>query len=189
MLRADHYEKEVATIDADASCQQMAEAMRDEAVGSLVVMQLGVPVGIVTDRDLLRRVIADQRDTGSLVASDIMSRPLVSVTPETPLDDVVSAMAARSIRRIPVVRGKELVGMVSLDDLLASLTGELKDVSDAARRSFMGAQRGAQVRKLVGELEDKVREWGEELERVGGDVATRLGDELKSLRERIQGRN
>lgn len=189
MLRASHYEKDVATIDDDATCREMAEAMRDRAVGSLVVMRVGAPVGIVTDRDLLRRVIAAGRDTERTVAGDIMTRPLVSVTPETPLDDVVSAMAARSIRRVPVMRGNDLVGMVSLDDLLISLTSELKDVSDAGRRSFMGAQRGAQLRRLVGELEEKVREWGDELERVGGDVVVRLRDELRELRERLQDRD
>lgn len=186
MLLASHYEKDVATIDDDATCHEMAEAMRDNAVGSLVVMRTGAPVGIVTDRDLLRRVIAAGRDTEDTRAGDIMSRPLVSVAPESPLDDVVSAMAARSIRRVPVVRGNDLVGMVSLDDLLVSLTSELKDVSDAGRRSFMGAQRGAQLRRLVGELEEKVREWGDELERVGGDVAVRLRDELQELRERLK---
>jgi CBS domain-containing protein len=189
MLRASHYEKDVATIDADAACREMAKAMRDYAVGSLVVMRLGVPVGIVTDRDLLRRVIAAGRDPETTVAGDIMTRPLVSVTPETALDDVVSAMAARSIRRVPIVRGNDLVGMVSLDDLLIALTSELKDVSDAGRRSFMGAQRGAQLRRLVAELEEKVCEWGEELERVGGDVAVRLREELQELRERLQGRD
>ena len=183
-----HYAKEVVTIPAAASCHEIATKLKQEAVGCLVVVAEGRPVGILTDRDLLTRVIAAGRDTGATVARDVMSEPLVTVDPERPLERVVDAMAANSIRRVPVVRDGELVGIVSLDDLLVALSGELSDVAHGARRGFASAQRRAEAGRLLRELDERLRDFGDELERLGGDAKRKLTEQLDALGDRIRGR-
>ena len=87
MPQAEHYEKEVATVPAGATCREMAEKMKADATGCLVVLEAGRPVGVVTDRDLLCRVIGEDRDAGTTVARDVMSQPLVGVSPADPLEE------------------------------------------------------------------------------------------------------
>jgi CBS domain-containing protein len=188
MAQVEHYQSPVATVEADASCRDVADTLKARGVGSLVVVEDGKPVGILTDRDLMCRVIAAGRDAGPTVARDVMSEPLISVAPDQALEHVVDAMAAQGIRRVPVLRDGELVGIVSLDDLLASLSDELADLAEGARRGFRVAQRSARARGLAEELEGKVREWGEELERLGEDAGEKLRHKLESLRDRIRRR-
>ncbi len=188
MPQVEHYEKEVASVPAGATCREMAEKMKADATGCLVVLDSGRPVGMVTDRDLLCRVIGEGRDAGTVVARDVMSEPLVSATPEDPLERIVDAMSAQSIRRVPVLRDGELVGIVSLDDLLVGLSEELRDVADGARRGIRAAQRRAQAVHLAQELEERVRDWGEELERLGGETGRKLLGQLEALRDRLRGR-
>jgi len=189
MPQAEHYQSEVATIPAGAACREVAEKMKREGVGSLVVLDEGRPAGVVTDRDLLCRVIGAGRDTGTTVARDIMSQPLVSVKPEEPLERVVDAMAAHGIRRVPIVQNDELAGIVSLDDLLVALSEELGDLAAGARRGFRTAQRGAAARRFIEGLEERLGEVGDELGRLSSETAKKLQQQLESLGERIRGRD
>ena len=164
MPNAEPYTREVVTISPDASCREIAEKMKSQGVGSVIVTKDGKPVGIVTDRDLLCRVVAVNRGTSSLVARDVMSQPLVSVSPEDPLERVVKEMESAGIRRVPVVTDGELVGIMSLDDLLAVLSEELGNVVEGARRGFRRAQPAGRTRHIPEDLEETLRVWGGELE-------------------------
>lgn len=181
-----HYRKDVATIPVEATAREAAEAMRARAVGSLVVLKGGAPVGIVTDRDLLERVIAPGRDAVETSAGDVMSQPLRVAGPEDPLERVVERMSAQGVRRIPVVREGQLVGIVSLDDVLATVADELHDVVEGIRRELVAAQRGARARELAQDLGERARDLGGQLEHLGGETRERLMKELEGLRERIR---
>ena len=86
MPRVEHYRKNVICIRADASAKQAAERMRDEGVGSLVVLAEDEhPVGILTDRDLTLRVVGAGREASTPVSA-VMSHPLVTLSPEDPLE-------------------------------------------------------------------------------------------------------
>jgi len=185
---AEHYYKDVATIPGEVMARDAADTMKSRAVGSLVVLKDGKPVGIVTDRDLLERVVADGKDAGATPIADVMSQPLQVASPADPLDRVVELMSARGIRRVPVVRDGELVGIVALDDVLVEVAEELRDLAEGMRREVTVAQRGARARELARDVGDRVRDLGEQLEHLGSEAKHSLLRELDGLRERVRGR-
>jgi CBS domain-containing protein len=185
---AARHQKEVATIADRDSVRSAAEAMKSRAVGSLVVLHDGAAVGILTDRDLLVRVVAEGRNAATTTAADVMSHPLQIACPEDPLDRVIETMSARGFRRVPVLDGGALVGIVALDDVLGELADELHDLVTGMRRELAVAQRVARARELAREAVDRVGELGEQLEGLGVEAKNRLFRELDGLRERIRGR-
>ena len=108
---------EVLEIGADASVFEAVQLMVAENVGSLLVKEGGEIVGIVTERDYLRRVTLEGR-TEEAPVREIMSAPLVVATPETTVDECMAMMTDRRIRHIPVVDGSTVVGLVSIGDLV-----------------------------------------------------------------------
>jgi CBS domain-containing protein len=185
---ADHYRKEVATIAAEATARDAADAMKASAVGSLVVLRDGRPAGIITDRDLLRRVVAGGRDAASTPVAEVMSEPLQVLRPEEPLERAVELMSSAGIRRVPVVRNGELVGIVTLDDVLANVADELQDIAQGMRRELVSAQREARARALAREAGERMRDLGGQLEHLGSEAKRGLLRELDSLRERFRSR-
>jgi CBS domain-containing protein len=109
---------EVLEIEADASVFEAVRKMVDANVGSLLVTDGGEIAGIVTERDYLRRVTLEGRTDKEIAVREIMSSPLVVATPETTIDECMAMMTDRRIRHIPVVDGGEVVGVVSIGDVV-----------------------------------------------------------------------
>ena len=116
------------SIDASKPVADAARIMRDEDVGSLPVSEEGRLIGVITDRDIVVRVVAAGRDDSASVA-DVVSRNPVTVTPDADLDQALELMARHQIRRIPVVEEDRLVGIVAQADVARvgkeKQTGEL----------------------------------------------------------------
>jgi len=109
----------VLRIDAGASVLEAVRRMVDFNVGSLLVTEDGRDVGIVTERDYLRRVTLEGRDERETAVGEIISSPLVVVTPETTVEECMALMTDRRIRHVPVVGdGGRVVGVVSIGDLV-----------------------------------------------------------------------
>jgi signal-transduction protein with cAMP-binding, CBS, and nucleotidyltransferase domain len=108
---------DVLEISADTSVLEAVQVMVDHNVGSLLVTDAGEVVGIVTERDYLRRVTLQGR-TEEAPVSEIMSSPLVVATRETTIDECMALMTDRRIRHVPVVEGGNVVGLVSIGDLV-----------------------------------------------------------------------
>lgn len=105
------------TLSADASVAEAARLMRDTGIGDVIVTDDGRLLGILTDRDIAVRVVAAGKD-GSTPLSDVCSgEDLATVTPGTPADDAARLMRQRAVRRLPVLEGDRMVGVVSLGDL------------------------------------------------------------------------
>jgi CBS domain-containing protein len=185
---AERYRKEVATIDASATARDAADAMKAAGVGSLVVLRDGRPAGIVTDRDLLARVVAAGREAVSTPLAEVMSEPLHAISPEEPLERAVERMKAEGIRRVPVVRDGELVGMITLDDVLVAVAEELHDLAAGMRREFVSAQREVRARALARDAGERMRDLGGQLEHLGSEAKRGLLRELDALRERFRSR-
>jgi CBS domain-containing protein len=109
---------EVLQIEADVSVFEAVRKMVDANVGSLLVTEGGEIAGIVTERDYLRRVTLEGRTDKEIAVREIMSSPLVVATPETTIDETMAMMTDRRIRHIPVVEGGQVVGVVSIGDLV-----------------------------------------------------------------------
>jgi CBS domain-containing protein len=128
----------VVTADADADVLEVAQLMRDHNVGSVVICDPdGGPTAMVTDRDLAVRVVADER-SGSESIGDHVSRPLVTGEPEMALEEAAALMVQHRVRRLPVVAGSELVGIVTLDDI-AVRTGNLEVAQRMTHQVIEGA--------------------------------------------------
>jgi CBS domain-containing protein len=111
-------ERTLLTIASDASVYDMVEQMVEANVGSLLVTVGGRIEGIVTERDYLRRVTLEGRTDKETPVSEIMTSPLIVVTPETPVDECMAIMTDRRIRHMPVVEDGEVVALVSIGDLV-----------------------------------------------------------------------
>jgi CBS domain-containing protein len=109
---------DVLRIDAGASVFEAVQQMVEANVGSLLVTDGGDIAGIVTERDYLRRVTLEGRTDHDTAVGEIMSAPLVVVTPDTEIDECMAVMTDRRIRHLPVVEGGEVVGVVSIGDLV-----------------------------------------------------------------------
>jgi CBS domain-containing protein len=102
----------------ELSLTEAARIMKDEDVGSLPVVDTdGRLIGIITDRDIVIRAVAEQVDPQSVHVGDVASRSPVTAAPEDDLDDALSAMAASQVRRLPVVEEGRLVGMLAQADV------------------------------------------------------------------------
>ena len=105
------------TVERSTSILEAAKVMAGEDVGPLPVTDGGRLVGIVTDRDVVVRVLAEERDPQSTTVGDICSSDLVTVTPEDELDQALRKMASAQVRRLPVVEGDRIVGIVAQADV------------------------------------------------------------------------
>lgn len=109
--------KEVITIDENATVKEAAEVMNKFEIGCLIAVRRGKAMGIVTERDLLKRVVAEAKDARKIKVKDAMSSPLVVVEPNMELEEAVKLMFQMKIKKLPVVEEKRLVGLVSLTDI------------------------------------------------------------------------
>ena len=110
--------REVLKIDAEASALDAVRQMVDANVGSLLVTDGDEVTGIVTERDYLRRVAQEGPTDEEVTVRAIMSSPLVVVSPETEIDECMAVMTDRRIRHLPVVQEGDVVGIVSIGDVV-----------------------------------------------------------------------
>jgi len=108
----------VLRIDADATVLEAVKQMVAANVGSLLVIDSGEIAGIVTERDFLRRVAEDEGSDNDASVREMMSSPLIVVTPETSVDECMALMTNRRIRHVPVVDAGEVTGIVSIGDVV-----------------------------------------------------------------------
>jgi CBS domain-containing protein len=110
--------RDLLEIEADASVFEAVRRMVEANVGSLLVTEGGEITGIVTERDYLRRVTLEGRTDEETPVREIMSSPLVVVAMETSIDECMALMTDQRIRHLPVVDGSQVVGIVSIGDLV-----------------------------------------------------------------------
>ena len=121
---------EVVTGSPDETARELAETMRDENVGSVVVVEAGEPVGIVTDRDIAVRGVAQERDLDAVTADEIMTEDLVVVNAHDEINELIETLDAAGVRRMPVVEGDDIAGIVTLDDIAVLLAVELDGIAE-----------------------------------------------------------
>jgi CBS domain-containing protein len=119
------------SIGASASVVEAARLMREGDIGSLPITDDEELVGMITDRDITTRVVAEASDLATTSVGDVSSQDLISVEPEKDLEEAVQLMARHQVRRLPVVENGRLVGIVAQADVALALreneqkTGEL----------------------------------------------------------------
>jgi len=125
----------VVTIQLDDTLREAARVMADRRVGSLIVINAkDEPCGIVTDRDLVVYGFGpDDGDPAGTLVNDVMAVGMFTVAPDAAVDEVIDRMREEGVRRVPVVDDGDLVGIATLDDLLAFLVDELSGLVEVIR--------------------------------------------------------
>jgi len=130
---------DVVRINCDTTVKEAAEILRSKDIGSLPICEGNKVIGMITDRDIALRVVADDRDPGSTTVSEIMTKVVVSVREDADLQEAERLMQEYQLRRLPVLSGEgELVGYLSLARVARSDSAEssgkvLKGVSEPTR--------------------------------------------------------
>lgn len=114
--------KEIVTIDADKSALEAAKLMTEKGISSLFIVDKdGNPVGIISERDFIKKICAKELAISQVKAGDIMSRLLTTAGPDTPIEVAVQRMVNHKIRRLPIMDGNKVVGIITVTDLAKHL--------------------------------------------------------------------
>jgi len=109
---------EVITTKRDSTLEEAVKLMNDHEIGCLIVTDNGKPIGILTERDLLKRILARSQDLKRIRVEEVMSAPLVSVEPNVQVGDASRLMFQKNIKKMPIIKKGELLGLVTLTDIL-----------------------------------------------------------------------
>ena len=134
--------------DPEETVQAAARRMLERKVGTLVILdQAKRPVGLLTDRDLVLRVLAQGQDPRQVCVGEIMTKQPKTVTEGTPIEQALALMRSGAFRRLPVVASDgTLVGLVSLDDILSLLAEELREVGTLVEREMPSGTESTRLR-------------------------------------------
>jgi CBS domain-containing protein len=120
----------IQTADIDSNIYDITEKMTQKNVGCIIVTEKDRPVGIITERDIVRRVVSKNKEPKATSAQEVMSKPLITIAPETYLDQIARIMSKYRVRRLPVVRDNTLYGIVTSGDIARKMSEEEpKDVA------------------------------------------------------------
>lgn len=126
------------TLPPDATCTAAARLMREANVGTVVVAEGAKPLGLVTDRDLAVRVVAEGRDPETVRLADVMSGEPIFLSERRSVASVIAVMRDLAIRRVMVVdEAGALIGVIALDDLLMRTADELAGLAEAIRKAVV----------------------------------------------------
>lgn len=117
MKAEDVMAREVVTLDEDVSAKKAAEIMAQEGVSAIIVTSEGKAKGILTERDILKRIVAEDKDSRKTKVKEIMSSPLVTIEPSTDLEKAAHLMFEKKIKHLPVIHENRLIGLISLQDI------------------------------------------------------------------------
>lgn len=196
---------DVATATPETTLEDIATMMRDEDTGAIPVLEDNELVGIVTDRDIVIRCIAEGKDPVETTVEDVLSEKLETIEPESDVEDARDLMARRQIRRLPVVEDGEFVGMLSIGDMAvksdADVGDTLENVSEGVKASGTNAKHAGRTGAMrAAGSEAAMRDFDrgrksaahatgrdEALQHQGGRGDQRQGGRASSARGQVQG--
>ncbi len=134
----DRKGRELITVVQEASVFDAIKLMADRGVGSLLVMDGGDLKGIVTERDYARKVIIKGRSSESTEVGEIMSTDLVTATSQQTVNECMTLMTDRRIRHLPIVLGDEVVGLISIGDLVQAIISDQQEEIEQLEQYISG---------------------------------------------------
>lgn len=112
----------IVSIDSKAKARDAARLMVEKHIGSLVANRDGLPFGMVTERDLMKKILVDGEDPSKVTVGDVMIAPLATIDVSSTAMDAVRRMIEKQVKRLVVTEEKKIVGIVTQTDLIKSLT-------------------------------------------------------------------
>ena len=133
MSAGEYCNRDVVVIEKTESVREAINLMRENHVGDVVIVEMrekaSIPLGILTDRDVVVEILAEDVDLDTVNVGDVMSYQLVTVNEDTKLLDAIKQMRIKGVRRLPVVNEQgELQGILSADDILELVVEQLSDI-------------------------------------------------------------
>lgn len=119
MLVAEVMNKDVKVVEPSVSVREAARIMNKFRIGSLLVAKDNKLVGIVTERDILSKVVAEDKSSNKTLVDDIMTKTVITISPNTTLEDAASVMTKYKIKKLPVLQNEQIVGIITATDLIA----------------------------------------------------------------------
>jgi CBS domain-containing protein len=117
-LKVEHVmTREVITVESGSSLKDAVELMNTHEIGCIVILEKGRPVGIMTERDLLKKVVATSEKVKQMTVNEIMSMPVIAGHPSDDVESTARTMLSKKIKKLPIVCDGKLVGVVTLTDL------------------------------------------------------------------------
>jgi CBS domain-containing protein len=169
LLVKDVMSSPVVTVSEDETIEKVARLMDEYKLGCIIVMSRdGKPLGIITERDLVVRVLAKNLLPSRLTAKEVMSSPLMTIGPDATISEAARMMSRLNIRRLGVIYKGELVGIVSSKDILA-VTPELIEIMQEKARIESGgsSEEFSESTPFVGYC-DSCGAWSDDLKEVEG---------------------
>jgi len=135
------YTKKVVVISAESTLIEAAKLMKQKNVGCLVVIkdkkQDSAPVGMLTDRDIVIKCLADKKDASSTRVKDIMSENLLTIKKDQGIKEMMTLLAQEGVRRAPVVdENNKVCGLVAMDDMLTLIANELNSIKNVIEKQM-----------------------------------------------------
>ncbi|MCH8959106.1 MAG: CBS domain-containing protein [Proteobacteria bacterium] len=129
---------EVWSIGPDDSVYDAIHLMAEKGIGALVVLRDESPVGIISERDYARQVVLKDRSSKDTLVKDIMSDKVVYADPNQTVDECLAVMTEKRIRHLPVMDGDQMLGLISMGDLVKTIIAEQKVTIDQLERYITG---------------------------------------------------
>src|SRR5271157_4640330 len=169
MLVKDVMSSPVITVNENATANRVAELMEKHDLGCIVVTtKEDKPIGIITERDLVLRVLARNVKPDTLQAEEVMTAPLITIEPDATITDTARRMSRLNIRRLGVVYRSKLVGIISSKDVLAIMPDLLETIQEKTLIEGENASEEQQQAPLTGYC-DHCGTWSETLTDVNGE--------------------
>lgn len=129
--------REVASINPSATLATVAQRLRLEGIGSLVVLEEGRLAGMISERDVVHAFAAHRAEAADIKVADVMARDLVTCRPEDSLTRVLGLMTRHRVRHLPVLEGGRLVGLISIGDAVKHRLDELELEAAVLRDAYL----------------------------------------------------
>jgi CBS domain-containing protein len=133
ILVRDIMSKDLKVVRPDSSVKEVVATMNKFDIGSIVVVQGNRPVGIITERDILRRIVQPCLPPETLTARQVMTSPLLTTNSTTSIDEAAKLMAKEKIKKLPVMVNQKLVGIVTLTDIVTKVPALLSILEELVR--------------------------------------------------------
>ena len=171
MIIKDVMSSPVITINEEAPANQVAELMDKYALGCIIVSNKeGKPIGIITERDLVRRVLAKNTKPDSFKAREVMTSPLITIEPDKKISEAAKRMSTLNIRRLGVIYKEQLVGVLSSKDILAVIPELIEVIQEQALiESEKRVQEAEEESPSLAGYCDQCGGWADNLKQVNGE--------------------
>lgn len=128
----------VVTVSVEMTAHEAVEVMIEYGIGAVLILERDMPIGIFTERDVLRRIVVPRLDARELDIGSVMSSPVKAISPSMQVHEAMRMMTSRRFRHLPVMEGQRLVGLVSIGDLTNWVTRDLTAAVDQLESYIMG---------------------------------------------------